>query len=901
MTQHSSIQTESPAEQTVSATDSAEISPPEVPLSERPLVADGQNTVVSSGTENSSTNLAVASSEAGQNMVARLFPGNTSDQGSLASDVQIAHFRVHERIGSGGMGAVFRATDIELAREVALKVLHPSIAGDPALISRFRNEARACARLNHDNIARVYYTGQQDGVYFIAYEFADGKTIKDLIQEQGTLPSSATVNYAIQATLALNHIFAAGIVHRDIKPSNIILTESGRIKIVDLGLARRDSTDSVGDITVAGTTLGTFDYISPEQARDPRSADTRSDVYSLGCTMYHMLTGQPPYPEGTALQKLLDHQGKSPPNAAQLNKKVQPELAAVIQKMMSTQPEDRYQNPGQLLADLMDLAALMGLRSIPAEGIVWERNEKPTAKNSIGSAFLFASILVMSIAAVVIHMTPPADSPAEMLTAVDTSNTQTSEETDSEDTESVPSETSTDSINATTTQSANGDSVPVPGSHGADSTDNSSSATVSTDTSEQNTTQTAVVAAEPFELRSSEGETKQYKRTLSAALSDSEPGDIIRLRFNGTALAPLRDLSRLSGRSIKLQASEGYSPVLEFQGDDDSGTPGSMFELVNNSSLTIEGIGLRLNPQLDVTAEDWSVFDCTGPNQVVLKDVSIEVSNPGQFSAAVFRLRDSRIPEDGAINTECRLSGVAVRGPADLFHIQGQTVGTLELDNCGLALEGSLINNTGSASMQHAAGNLFVSLNRTTCLMGSPLVRMQDSETIPDTGPERTLPVIHLNSSACVFASINGPGTVVLSRGNAYLDDLQDLFVWRGNTNLFHDYDWFWYLESGEADFTSRTMSLDEWNEFWTKLGTGTDDQTIEFEWPSPRWLSTDGSVNVAAMDDQWFWIEQSLFRGSDPSLPLFEGREIPGVAVGSLPQFEQLETTSTSSDDADE
>ena len=136
------------------------------------------------------------------------------------------------------MGAVFRALDLELARDVALKILHPGPSRDPSLVARFRNEARACAQLNHDNIARVFFAGTQGGLYFIAYEFASGRTIRDLILERGRLSVAEAVNYAIQVTLALNHISAAGIVHRDIKPSNIMLTESGRVKVVDLGLAQ---------------------------------------------------------------------------------------------------------------------------------------------------------------------------------------------------------------------------------------------------------------------------------------------------------------------------------------------------------------------------------------------------------------------------------------------------------------------------------------------------------------------------------------------------------------------------------------------------------------------------------------------------------------------------------------
>ena len=252
-----------------------------VPLSERPLVADSENTVISAP-EQPRIDAKTEPSANADAFRQRLFPASGTATGEEAG-IRLAHFEISQRLGAGGMGAVFRAADLELARDVALKILHPASSQDTSLIARFRNEARACASLNHDNIARVFYAGSQDGLYFIAYEFASGRTIRDLIMERGRLTSADTVNYAIQVTLALNHIAAAGIVHRDIKPSNIMLTESGRVKVVDLGLARRDTTDSIGDITVAGTTLGTFDYIAPEQARDPRNADIRSDIYSLGC------------------------------------------------------------------------------------------------------------------------------------------------------------------------------------------------------------------------------------------------------------------------------------------------------------------------------------------------------------------------------------------------------------------------------------------------------------------------------------------------------------------------------------------------------------------------------------------------------------------------------------------
>jgi serine/threonine-protein kinase len=167
-------------------------------------------------------------------------------------------------------------------------------------------------------------------------------------------------------------------VHRDVKPSNIIITPSGRAKLVDLGLARKENRDDpAADLTVAGTTLGTFDYISPEQARDPRTADVRSDIYSLGCTLYHMLAGEPPFPQGTVLQKLLQHQGDEAPDPAARNHLVPENLSAVVRRMMAKDPRRRYQTPEQLVRDLLLVAGSMGLRSVSPEGVVWLASHAP--------------------------------------------------------------------------------------------------------------------------------------------------------------------------------------------------------------------------------------------------------------------------------------------------------------------------------------------------------------------------------------------------------------------------------------------------------------------------------------------------------------------------------------------
>ncbi|MBX6315909.1 MAG: serine/threonine protein kinase, partial [Isosphaeraceae bacterium] len=200
-------------------------------------------------------------------------------------------FELEESIGVGGMGAVFRALDAKLERHVALKILPPSQSGDSEVIQRFYQEARAAAKLDHENIARVYTVGCDGRYHYIAFEFIEGMTIRQRVLERGPLPVGEAINYTLQIAGALVHAAERGVVHRDIKPSNIIVTPQGRAKLVDMGLARHFERGGSDDgLTQSGMTLGTFDYISPEQARDPRDVDVRSDLYSLGCTLFHMLT-----------------------------------------------------------------------------------------------------------------------------------------------------------------------------------------------------------------------------------------------------------------------------------------------------------------------------------------------------------------------------------------------------------------------------------------------------------------------------------------------------------------------------------------------------------------------------------------------------------------------------------
>jgi eukaryotic-like serine/threonine-protein kinase len=283
-------------------------------------------------------------------------------------------FLIEEAIGVGGMGAVFRALDTKLDRQVALKLLPPDQAGDTEIVPRFYQEGRSAAQLDHENIARVYSIGQDGAFHYIAFEYIEGVTVRQKVETSGALAVGEAVNIALQIAYALVHASMRGVVHRDIKPSNIIITPGGRAKLVDMGLARRFERGGDHGLTQSGMTLGTFDYISPEQARDPRDVDVRSDLYSLGCTLFHMLTGRPPFPGGTVLQKLIQHQEEAPADVRMLNSAVPVELAGIITRLMAKDRDRRYQTPEHLVRELLGIAGLVGLAPPPSPVTGWHEH-----------------------------------------------------------------------------------------------------------------------------------------------------------------------------------------------------------------------------------------------------------------------------------------------------------------------------------------------------------------------------------------------------------------------------------------------------------------------------------------------------------------------------------------------
>jgi len=276
---------------------------------------------------------------------------------------KLDNFLLQQFVGGGGMGVVFKALDTTLDRVVAVKVVASRSISNEDLQRRFLIEAQSAARLDHPNIARVYDSGRSRGLPYIVFEYVEGANIRDLVVNHGPLPLGDALSYTYQIAHALAHAWKRDVVHRDIKPSNILVNQEGMTKLVDMGLARLYQVGAHDDdLTSTGVTLGTFDYISPEQARDPRLADTRSDIYSLGCTLFYMLAGHPPFSEGTAAQKLLQHQEEKPPELLTLRDDLPDSLDRLVRRMLAKRPEDRPQSSAEVVADLATIMRELGLQ-----------------------------------------------------------------------------------------------------------------------------------------------------------------------------------------------------------------------------------------------------------------------------------------------------------------------------------------------------------------------------------------------------------------------------------------------------------------------------------------------------------------------------------------------------------
>ncbi len=265
---------------------------------------------------------------------------------------------VLDKVGAGGMGKVFKARDRRSERIVALKVLLPDAVASPKKLQRFLREVEVASTLTHPNVVAAYESGQAHGTHYFAMEYVDGCDLSNYVTRHGPLSPAKAIDVVLQTARGLQYAHERGVVHRDVKPSNILIDGAGRVKILDLGLARvfRASDDGSaapsGVLTVEGEVMGTVDYMAPEQSQDTHTVDDRADIYSLGCTLYRLLTGNPPYPGETSIMKIMAHHDRPIPPLAEACPAAPAALAALYERMLAKQPEARIQTMREVVAAL---------------------------------------------------------------------------------------------------------------------------------------------------------------------------------------------------------------------------------------------------------------------------------------------------------------------------------------------------------------------------------------------------------------------------------------------------------------------------------------------------------------------------------------------------------------------
>ncbi len=284
--------------------------------------------------------------------------------------------RILERLDEGGMGTVYRARQLALDREVAVKVLHDDMAADAELVKRFYREALAAGRLSHPNIVAVLDTGPHENLHVIVMEYVRGRSVEQLIAEQGAVGVGRSLAIMHGAALGLHAAHQAGIVHRDVKPGNLLLDEHGTVKLADFGIAKLVGGDFTR-LTRTDMMLGTLQYASPEQF-DGRPVDARSDIYSLGITLYHMLTGARPFESKNTLALIQRHMEEVPPPAHLRNALVPEPVSALAARMIAKDPRGRFQDAGELARAVHALQVSLGyVVEAPSDSILREMGLAP--------------------------------------------------------------------------------------------------------------------------------------------------------------------------------------------------------------------------------------------------------------------------------------------------------------------------------------------------------------------------------------------------------------------------------------------------------------------------------------------------------------------------------------------
>ena len=821
-------------------------------------------------------------------------PGtNPAELGRILEGERLNHFQLDAFIGGGGMGAVFRGTDTVLGRTVAVKILLQQYGNDEETTLRFQNEAQSAARLDHENIARVYYVGVDRGWHYIVLEYVEGENIRDLIYRHGPFSLEETVNYTLQIADALDHASSRDVVHRDIKPSNVLISKSGRAKLVDMGLARLHQVEnSQEDLTATGVTLGTFDYISPEQARDPRNADVRSDLYSLGCTIYFMLTAEPPFPEGTVLQKLLQHQGDKPPNPKALRPELPESICTITKKLLSKNPTDRYQKPLELSADLLLLANELNLRPLRNSSVVMTP-AATTPSWTVRHLPWIVPISLLIFIVMLVHYTSRA--PSE----VDVSRTQISHPGISLQSSS-DSKSSTASVETAPNQLGNNEDPsslsaidgnntsktiptipPKPLSETASGTlDSGNGILPGNDTgsgdktgqvqrnegigleAEQSQNSGGQKAAEANSIdkllvvaRSGEGEGRFT--SVANACRQATNGSVIELKYNGRLPEPEQPIL-LAQRKLTIRAGEGAQPVIHFRpkGPDRALYPRSMMTIAGGS-LTLSNVHLELEIPANVRSEGWTLIEAVLADQIRLERCTLTIRNSANDRSAMYRNvsffhvksppgRDRPMTDDvitplPRVNIELR--DCIARGEA--VFLRGNAVFSVHLqwENGLLATTERLADIEAQATALPEDEWLEIDLQHVTAFMAKGLCKMTSDDD------ERRLSPVRIDCTDSILITDGAP--LIEQAGPASEEFFRYLVQWNADRSFYEEIDTFWQIDSMENTMLSE-WDWERWQQFWGPgrerserpppviwTRTPSDDQPISLQQPSDYLLAT--------------------------------------------------------------
>ena len=322
--------------------------------------------------------------------------------------LRLGKYEILEEIGRGGFATVYKALDPGLQRQVALKILHPHLAGDRPFVERFLREARAAANLNHPHIVTIYEVGEEEGNYYIAMQYLPGPSLADIIADEAPVGVERAAELLAPVAQALDYAHGRGFIHRDVKPSNIILDEQGRPVLTDFGLVRAEEDASTATLSMTGMTLGTPQYMAPEQA-DPDyegELDGRCDIYALGVVAYELLTGRPPFRGKTPLKVLMAQVSKPPPRPQEVNPNLPEAVGGVLLKALAKTPEERYQSGSAFVQALRQAVRKEAIaeRPIPTETRVRAPHVPPQQWWGIprfavyAAAFLVILVLVIWLA-----------------------------------------------------------------------------------------------------------------------------------------------------------------------------------------------------------------------------------------------------------------------------------------------------------------------------------------------------------------------------------------------------------------------------------------------------------------------------------------------------------------------